>query len=112
MAEALFRVLPVTTVLSNVGAAIAPPEGVLFRGGAVSPPLRLAHVGTVWGTGMIQDEVIAVDGVPTVRPMLPVLLVFDHRLIDGVVAGRLALYFASLLREPVQTFGEDGSRVG
>lgn len=107
-AELAFRAAPATTLLSNAGAPLGAPDGVLFRGGAISPPPRLGHVGTVWGSSMVQDEVVVVDGQPAVRPMLPLLLVFDHRLLDGVAAGRLALHLSGLLRAPEQAFGPDG----
>ncbi len=112
VATALHRAAPATTLLSNVGGPLGDLKGALFRGGAVQPPPRLAHVGTVWGTSMIQDEVIPVDGVPTVRPMLPVLLVFDHRLVDGVIGGRVAMHFARILQDPAAVFGVDGRERG
>ena len=99
---------PVTTGLTNPGASLGGEEGVLVRGGAVHLPNRLVHVGTFWGISPIQDEVIPVDGVPAVRPMLPVLLVFDHRLVDGVLAGRLLKTFVGILRHPEAVFGADG----
>lgn len=110
--ERLFEALPVTTLLSNAGAPFAQQPGVLFRGGALSPPQRLAHVGTIWGVSTVQDEVVAVDGRPEVRPMLPLLMLFDHRLIDGVAAGRVALHFAAILQDPAGEFGADGRRPG
>ena len=56
----------------------------------------------------VQDEVIPVDGRPEVRPVLPVILVFDHRLFDGVMASRLLTRFASMLQDPASVFGPDG----
>ncbi|MCK6506091.1 2-oxo acid dehydrogenase subunit E2 [Myxococcota bacterium] len=106
--ELVYRAAPATTLISNAGAPFQPVPGVLFRGGALSPPTRLGHVGTVWGTSTVQDEVVVVDGQPAVRPMLPLLLLFDHRLLDGVAAGRLALHFAGLLTRPEEAFGPTG----
>jgi len=106
--ELVFRAVPATTLLSNVGAPFDQVPGMLFRGGALSPPTRLGHVGTVWGTSTVQDEVVAHQGQPTVRPMLPVLLLFDHRLLDGVAAGRLAQTFAGILADPAAEFGIEG----
>lgn len=108
--DLLFGRLPGSGV-TNVGAALAGQQGVLFRGGSFTIPQRLMHVGTVWGVSAIQDEVIAVDGVPAVRPMLPVVLCFDHRLFDGVYAGRLIVRFAEILQDPAAEFGRDGRRL-
>lgn len=108
----LHSMAPVTTGLTNPGAALANQPGVLFRGGAVHLPNRLVHVGTFWGVTPIQDEVVPIDGQPAVRPMLPVLLVFDHRLVDGVLAGRILDTFTGILRDPAAAFGADGRTPG
>jgi pyruvate dehydrogenase E2 component (dihydrolipoamide acetyltransferase) len=108
----VYRAAPATTLLSNVGGPLGELQGALFRGGAVHPPPRLAHVGTVWGSSAVQDEVVVVDGAPAVRPMLPVLLVFDHRLVDGVVGGRMAKHFTRILQDPASVFGEDARTTG
>ena len=104
--------LPVTAGLTNPGAALGGAPGARFMGGAFSLPNALVHVGTVWGITAIQDEVIAIDGKAEVRPMLPVLLLFDHRLIDGVRAGRLLHCFADVLSRPAVWFGVDGDAPG
>lgn len=96
--------------LTNPGAVFGKVEGMLFRGVSMELPQRLMHVGSVWGVSALQDEVIAVDGQPAVRPMLPVVLCFDHRLFDGVLAARLLVRFGEILRSPVATFGADGAR--
>jgi pyruvate/2-oxoglutarate dehydrogenase complex dihydrolipoamide acyltransferase (E2) component len=105
------RLLPLTTGVSNVGASLALPPGALLRAAAVELPQRLLHLGTLWGISSIQDEVFAIDGQPTVRPALPVIMVFDHRLIDGVLAGRILVRFAEIARDPAQVFGDDGQHV-
>lgn len=97
-----WKLAPVTTAVTNVGATYTTPAGVLARAASYEPPHRILHVGSLWGIGAVQDEVIPVDGVPAVRPMLPVFLVFDHRLFDGAMASRMLARFAELLRDPTQ----------
>lgn len=106
----IYRQLGVTSGLSNVGAAMGGLDGMLFRAVSVAPPQRLFQVGTFWGTSVVQDEVVAVAGRPEVRPMLPAMLLFDHRLIDGVMAGRLAATFGEMLRDPERVFGAAGDK--
>ncbi len=115
VAEAMFRALPATTVLSNVGAVVGGggerlPDGLQVRAAHISPPPRLVHVGTVWGAAPVQDEVVPIAGRPEVRPMLPLVLVFDHRLIDGVLGARLVGRVAELMLDPEPVFGADGER--
>jgi len=111
VAERLFASLPVTTGLSNIGSHIGTIDGALFRGGAIALPPRLGQLGTFWGLSGIQDEVLAVNGEAVVRPVLPVLFVFDHRLVDGVKAGRIMATFARCLRDPESVFGVDGDSI-
>ena len=108
IAEQLFAQMPITTGLTNPGATLADQEGILFRGAAINLPGRLMHLGTVWAISAVQDEVIPIGGVPTVRPMLPVVLIFDHRLIDGVRASQLILRLRQILGDPAAVFGSDG----
>jgi hypothetical protein len=110
LSDLLFGRLPGAGV-TNVGAALAPQAGVLFRGGSMEIPPRLMHVGTIWGVSVIQDEVIPVNGEPQVRPMLPVVFCFDHRLCDGVYASKMVMRFSEIFQEPEREFGADGSRV-
>ena len=111
-AEAVYQRMPATTALTNPGATFKKIEGALFRGGAFTIPSRGFHVGTVWGLSTIQDEVIAVDGVPAVRPMLPVMALIDHRLIDGVRASRMMLRFIEIMQAPEEHFGANSDQKG
>ncbi len=83
-----------------------------MRGAAFSPPQRLIGVGSLVGVFPLQDEVVAIDGRPEVRPMLPLLYVFDHRLFDGVLAGRILTRLFEVLQAPEQHFGADGQLEG
>ncbi len=111
-ASALFDAFPVTAGLTNPGASLAGVQGARMLGGAFSLPQRLVHVGTLWGITPVHDDVLAINGKPEVRPVLPVLLIFDHRLIDGVMAGRLLKHFVQILLDPAAAFGADGGRRG
>lgn len=110
LAGRIYDRFPITTGLSNAGAAIGKTPGLLFRGADIAIPQRLVHIGTFWGVTAIQQEVVVVDGTPAVRPMLPVLFLFDHRLVDGVMGARIAARFGAILRDPAAEFGDDGER--
>ncbi len=111
-ARAAFRAAPITTAVTNPGASFGAVEGAWFRGASVQIPQRLVHITTLWGVSVVQQEVVPVDGRAEVRPVLPVLLVFDHRVLDGVMASRLLLTLAAILGDPEGEFGPDGSRAG
>lgn len=109
-ARFLYRLLPVTTLVTNPGVTFRERDVGLLRAVAIPVPDRLLHLGTLWGVSRIQDEVMAVDGRPEVRPALPLVFCFDHRLIDGVIAGRLLARFAEILQNPRPVFGALGDR--
>lgn len=111
LAPLAWRVAPASVGVSNVGATFADSPGMIFRGGSISIPTRPLHVGSLFGVGAARDEVIALDGAPCVRPMLPILYVFDHRLFDGFLASRILLRFGEILRDPAAEFGPDGDQV-
>ncbi|MCA9694318.1 MAG: 2-oxo acid dehydrogenase subunit E2 [Nannocystaceae bacterium] len=102
------RLAPVSVAVTNPGAVFGPLEGARFLGASMSPPNRLCPVGSVIGLSAIQDEVVVIDGAPAVRPMLPVSYVFDHRLFDGVMCGRILLRLCEMLRDPAAVLGPDG----
>lgn len=108
LAGLMWKRAPVTAAASNVGSTFRGVPGIWFRGASFSPPERLLHLGTIWGISGVVDEVVPVDGVPTVRPILPIVLIFDHRLFDGVRAGRLMGRLAEILTDPAETFGPTG----
>lgn len=112
VARAFYQQVPVTTGLTNPGATLRASDGFQFRGGAMSVPNRLVHVSTIWGTAPLQEEVMPIGGEPTVVQAIPMILVFDHRVIDGVRAGRLVQAVADLIRDPEPIFGEDGRAEG
>jgi pyruvate/2-oxoglutarate dehydrogenase complex dihydrolipoamide acyltransferase (E2) component len=59
-----------------------------------TPIVRLGEAAIV-GFGRIRDAVVAVDGAPAVRPVLPIAVAADHRLNDGEALG----YFAATIAE-------------
>jgi pyruvate dehydrogenase E2 component (dihydrolipoamide acetyltransferase) len=67
-----------TFTLSNFGT---------FGGRYANPIVQPPTVG-ILGAGKIRDEVVAVNGVPAVHPVLPLSLTFDHRAITGGEAAR------------------------
>ncbi len=54
----------------------------------------------ILGIGKIQDKAVIKDGGIHVRSMLPLSLVFDHRLIDGAPAARFVAKVKELLEQP------------
>jgi pyruvate/2-oxoglutarate dehydrogenase complex dihydrolipoamide acyltransferase (E2) component len=70
-------------------------------GGWIATPIIRPPEAAIVGFGRIADRVVAVDGVPAVRPVLPVSVSADHRLIDGDDLGAFLNRLTALLTDPI-----------
>ncbi len=69
-------------------------------------PLVMPPQVAIVGFGRIRDAVIPVDGVPAVRPILPLAVSADHRLIDGAQLGAFVNALEQLIRTPLLMVGQ------
>ena len=67
-----------TFILSNFGTF----------GGRYANPIVQPPTVAILGAGRVRDEVVAADGKPAVRPILPLSLTIDHRAVTGGEATR------------------------
>ena len=84
-----------TFTISNYGS---------YGGHFGTPIIRPPEV-AIAGIGAIRDAVITVNGVPAVRPMLPLVVSTDHRLNDGEHLGLFFDAIGSYLKDPIRLFG-------
>lgn len=104
--QVLAREFPVSTLVTNVGAALGKADGVRFRAVALSPPSKLVHLGSLFGLGPLDRVPVAVGDEVKVATVLPVAFVFDHRLVDGVMAGRILARLGAILQDPAAIWPE------
>ncbi len=69
--------------------------------GTYGRPLILPPQVGILGTGRIHQEPVVREGTVVPSWVLPLSLVFDHRLIDGVYASRFLLRFMGLISKPL-----------
>ena len=81
-----------TFTMSNTGA---------WRGGLGTSLIRPPEVAIV-GFGRIEDKAVVRDGKVVARPMMPMSVTFDHRIIDGEQGLTFALTIRSLIEDPTQ----------
>jgi len=81
-----------TFTLNNVGS---------FGGSSGTPIINSPEV-AILAVGKLQERAIVRDGTVIVRPMMPLTLSFDHRLIDGAMAGAFLARFKELVENPQQ----------
>lgn len=72
-----------------------------------TPIIRPPEV-AIAGFGRITEKVVAVDGVPVVRSVLPVAVSADHRMVDGDDLARFVSELGTLLSDPVLLLAEIG----
>lgn len=53
-------------------------------------------------TGGITDRPVVVDGEVVARPMMPLILTFDHRVVDGAPAGMFLGRLVEIMEDPYQ----------
>src|SRR6266550_4216258 len=81
-----------TFTLNNIGS---------FGGGSGTPIINYPEV-AILAVGKLQDKAVVQQGSVIVRPMMPLALSFDHRLIDGAMAGAFLARFKELVETPQQ----------
>jgi pyruvate dehydrogenase E2 component (dihydrolipoamide acetyltransferase) len=69
---------------------------------ALAPVPPFMHVPVLITVGAVTDKVVARDGQPVVRPMLPLGVCLDHRFVDGYQAASMALTFREYLADPAK----------
>lgn len=84
-----------TFTISNFGS---------YGGTLGTPIIRPPEVG-IAGFGRIHDKVVARDGQPVVRKILPIAVSTDHRLNDGEHLGAFVSTLSRLLSNPVRMLG-------
>jgi pyruvate dehydrogenase E2 component (dihydrolipoamide acetyltransferase) len=81
-----------TFTLNNVGS---------FGGSTGTPIINHPEV-AILAFGRIEDKAIVEHGTVIVRPIMPLALSFDHRLIDGALSGAFMGRFKELVEHPQQ----------
>lgn len=71
-----------------------------------TPIIRAPEVAIV-GFGRIQQAVLAIDGAPAVRPVLPISAATDHRAHDGIHLAAFLDTVTELLSDPLIFFADD-----
>jgi pyruvate dehydrogenase E2 component (dihydrolipoamide acetyltransferase) len=90
----------------SFGGATITSVGMLGVKQAFTPLTTFTRCAMLILVGKIEDEAVVRDGKVVARPMCTVTGTFDHRVFDGILAGRISEYFRSVLEEPERLDGE------
>src|SRR5258708_3592723 len=81
-----------TFTLNNVGS---------FGGSSGTPIINYPEV-AILAVGRIEEKAVVRNGTIVIQPRMPLALSFDHRLIDGALAGAFLARFKELVEHPQQ----------
>lgn len=56
----------------------------------------------ILAVGAIHDQVLAIDGQPSIQPVLELSVSFDHRVVDGARGARFLQTLVALIEDPLQ----------
>ncbi|HLI06891.1 MAG TPA: dihydrolipoamide acetyltransferase family protein [Ktedonobacteraceae bacterium] len=84
-----------TFTISNLGM-----YGVDAFNAVINPPQA-----AILAVGRIAEQVIPVDGQPSVQPMMVLTLSCDHRVVDGARGAQFLATLAGMLEEPLALLG-------
>ncbi len=90
----------ISSAVTNVGAVFSLPRGARFRAASATIPTKLGPVATVFGVAPTEVAAVVEDGVVVTRTVLPILMVVDHRAVDGVLMARAASRVCEALLAP------------
>lgn len=86
-----------SVMLTNIGSF-----GLEF---AFAPLVAYSRVPLILTICAVRDQVVAQEGKPVVMPMLRLCVTFDHRLIDGLHAAKLARVAEAIFSDPEKELG-------
>ena len=87
------------------GSAMVTNVGVFGLPHGLAPLVPFTRVPILLTVGAVHDAPVAEEGQVVVRPVLPVGVTLDHRVLDGYQAGKLAQRFSAVMRDPERELG-------
>lgn len=82
------------------GSAMVTNVGMFGLPHGFAPLVPFSRVPIVLTVGSVQSGPWVEDGAVVVRPILPIGVTLDHRILDGYQAGKLAQRFQEVMRDP------------
>jgi pyruvate dehydrogenase E2 component (dihydrolipoamide acetyltransferase) len=87
------------------GSAMVTNVGVFGLPHGFAPLVPFSRVPIVLTLGMVREAPVVERGQLVVRPVLPIGVTLDHRVLDGYQAGKLAQRFEAIMSDPQAALG-------
>ncbi len=99
---------PVGLPKDAFGGVMVTSIGSLGISEAYPPLVPMSRVPLVVAIGKVTDRPVAMDGEVVIRPICVLTTTFDHRIMDGILAGKLARTVTEYIEDPEATEGKLG----
>lgn len=96
---------PLGVPWDGFGSVMVTNVGSFGLATGLAPLVPFSRCPIVLLIGEIHERPVVRDGAIVARPILPIGVTFDHRIIDGYQASKLARRFTQILENPGQTLG-------
>lgn len=90
----------VSTAVTNLGAVFKLPDGARFRAASFSVPAKLGPMASVFALAPVCEAPIVRHGRVEAAPVLPIVMILDHRAVDGYLMAKLGERLAVALLDP------------
>ncbi len=91
------------------GGAMVTSVGSLGIDEAYPPLVPMSRTSILFAIGALKDRPVVVDGEIVIRPVCIVTATFDHRVMDGFIAGKLAKRVSRYIADPGAGEAEEAS---
>lgn len=91
------------------GGAMVTSIGSLGIDEAYPPLVPMSRVSLLFAIGAMKDRPVVVEGEIVVRPVCIITATFDHRVMDGFIAGKLAKRVSRYMADPEAGEAEEAS---
>jgi len=94
------------------GGALVTSVGFLGMAEGFAPLSPVTRAPLVVSVGRVEDRPVVRDGNIVARPMLVLCATFDHRVMDGLMAGKLAKFVVRYLSDPAEQERRETAKAG
>jgi len=107
--DIMHEFMGMSTMFTNIGSVIRPCPGVHYKSAAFTIPDKLVHFSTCFGAGPLEKKVFVENDQPVIKSVIPMMIIFDHRIVDGFLISRFVEDFAQRLKQPELYYGMPGN---
>lgn len=103
--DLMHEFIGISTMFTNLGSILRPCPGIHYKSGAFSIPDKLVHFATCFGAGPIEKKPFVENDQIVIKSVIPMMIIFDHRVVDGFLISRFIEDVVQRLQCPEAYFG-------